>query len=242
MPIRLYIQLQLYLLYLPFQFLNGLDKLLLTETVFTLFGHLRTDVVHEFPHLFNIGGGQVVRLVEWVQRTECEFALVLDFVVHDLEDDAVVLRENDVRLSAADVGPVDDVFACHVRTVGDGQHRVATDLEGAVFAVARKERHGKSRQYLDVFRVGKPCGIACLGLLGHEFDVLIVVVVDGGGQHAQVAAFQVHVVATFQLRELDGTDAAQVDLHQSVNGDTEIFLEGHQGLEVGLGNAVFIAA
>ena len=91
--------------------------------------------MHKFPHLLDVGGGQVVRMVERVERAEGEFAFVLDFVVDDLEDDAVVLGEDDVGLAAADVGPVDNILAGDVRAVGDGQHRVAADLEGAVLAV-----------------------------------------------------------------------------------------------------------
>ena len=82
-------------------------------------------------------------MVKWVERAERQFAFVLDLVVHDLEDDAVVLSEHDVGLSAADVGPVDDILAGDVGTVGNGQHRVAADLEGAVLAVVREERHGE---------------------------------------------------------------------------------------------------
>ena len=104
------------------------------------------------------------------------------------------------------------------------------------------EGHGEGRQHLDVFGVGKARGITGLGLLVDEFDVLVVVGIDGGGQHTQVAAFQVHVVAALELRELQGTDAAQVDFHQGVDGDAEILGEGDQGLEVGLGDTVFIAA
>ena len=236
------IQPQLYLLHLPFQFLDGLQKLLLAEAVFALLGHFRADVMHEFPHLFNIGGGQIVRLIQRVERTEREFALVLDFVVHDFEDDAVVLREHDVRLAAADVGPVEDVLARDEGTVGDGQHRVAADLEGAVFAVAREEGHRERRQHLDIFGVGEARGVARLGFFAHEFDVLVVVVIDRGGQNAQIAAFQVNVVAALQLRKLARADATQIDFHQSIDGNAKIFREGDQGLKVRFGHAVFIAA
>ena len=167
--------------------------------VLALLWHFCTDVMHKFPHFLDIGCGQVVRMIKRIERAEGEFALMFEFVVHNLEDDAIVLRKHDVGLAAADVSPVDDVLASDVGAVGDGQHRVATDLEGAVLAVVREEGHGEGRQHLDVFGVGEACGIARLGLLGDEFDVLVIVVVDGGGQHTQVAAFQVHVVATLEL-------------------------------------------
>ena len=167
---------------------------------------------------------------------------MLYFVVHNLEDNAVVLRKHDVGLAATDVSPIDDVFARDIRAVGNGQHRVAADLEGAVFAVVREEGHRERRQHLDVFGVGEARGITCLGFLGDEFDVLVVVVVDRGGQHAQVAALDVYVVAAFQLRELAWTNRAQVDFHQSVDGDAEILGESDQGLKVWFGNAVFVAA
>ena len=51
-----------------------------------------------------------------------------------------------------------------------------------------------------------------------------------------------NVVAALQLRKLARADAAQIDFHQSIDGNAEIFREGDQGLKVRFGNAVFIAA
>ena len=57
-------------------------------------------------------------------------------IFNDFEDNAVVDGEDDVSLFVVDVVPVEDVFAGDVRFVWDGQHRVAADLESAVFALS----------------------------------------------------------------------------------------------------------
>ena len=59
-------------------------------------------------------------MIERIERTKREFTFFLKLVVHNFEDDAIVLSEHDVGLAAADVGPVDYIFALDVGAIGMG--------------------------------------------------------------------------------------------------------------------------
>ena len=51
-----------------------------------------------------------------------------------------------------------------------------------------------------------------------------------------------HIVAAFELEQLALADGAQIDFHQGVDGDAEIFREGYQSLDVRFRNFVLVAA
>ena len=207
----LQIQLQLYRLDLFFEVVDGVDELLFPLHV-VVFWHLRADVMHEFPNFLDFVQGDLEGLIQRVERMKPQVA-VDDMVFNDFEDYSVVDGEDDVRLFVVYVVPVEDVFSGDVRLVGDGQHGVAADLEGAVFPLPRQKRQLERGEDADVFRVGVTSCVSCLCALRHELNVLDVVAVDGGGEHPDVAAFQMHVVAAFELVELKLADLRQVHLY-----------------------------
>ena len=228
--------------HLLFQVVDCVDELLFARHVHAhVFGHLRADIMHEFPHLFDLADVDFERAVDGVERVKLQISFI-DVIFDDFEYYAVVDGEDDIGLTVANVVPVEDVFAGDVRPVGDRQHRVTADLEGAVFSLFRQEWQLERREDADVLWVGVTRCVSGLCAFAHELDVLAVAAVDGGGEHPDIAAFDMHVVAALELAELELADLSEVDLYQGVDGDVEVFREGDESLDVGLRHLILVSA
>ena len=150
-------------------------------------------------------------------------------VFDNFKYNTLIEGKHNIAVSADDGIPVLHKFTGHIGTIGNRQHGITVKLKSTVFLLSRQERQLKNGKIPDEFRIGKASSIAGLGLFRYQFNIFLIVAVDGGSQYPQVAAFEVHIPAPFELGELAFGKGTQVNFNQGIDGHAVILGKGRPG-------------